>query len=50
MEHDLDDSSTVNRSPGLIDGLITYGKERASQFLEKRQERLSRGSRQNLER
>jgi hypothetical protein len=50
MEHDFDDSARVNRSPGLIDGLISYGRERASQFLEKRQLGLARGAPGPLER
>jgi hypothetical protein len=41
MEHDLDDSVRVNRSPALIDGLIRYGKERANLFLQKRRLGLS---------
>jgi NTE family protein len=36
MEHDLDDASKLDRSPGFIGGLMTYGRDRAAQFLEKR--------------
>jgi NTE family protein len=50
MEHDLDDSSRLDRSPGLINGLISYGKERGAQFLEKRGQDLSRRSSPRLER
>lgn len=50
MEHDLDDSARVNRSPGLIEGLITHGKERACQFLEKRRQSLSKQAHPHLER
>jgi len=41
MEHDLDEASKLDRSAGFISGLMTYGRERAAQFLEKREQRLS---------
>ncbi len=41
MEHDLDGFSTLDRSPALISGLLAYGRDRAHQFLEKREESLS---------
>jgi NTE family protein len=44
MEHDLDDASKLDRSPGFIDGLMSYGRDRAKQFLEKRENRLSNRS------
>jgi NTE family protein len=36
MEHDLDDASKLDRSSGFIGGLMSYGRDRAAQFLEKR--------------
>lgn len=36
MEHDLDDASKLDRSSGFISGLMSYGRDRASQFLERR--------------
>jgi NTE family protein len=36
MEHDLDDASKLDRGSGFIDGLMSYGRDRAAQFLEKR--------------
>jgi NTE family protein len=36
MEHDLDDASKFDRSPGFIDRMMNYGRDRAAQFLEKR--------------
>ncbi len=41
MEHDLDDASKLDHSAGFLHGLMTYGRERAAQFLEKRAQRLS---------
>ncbi len=41
MEHNLDDSSRFDRSAAFLNGLISYGRERAGQFLEKRAEQLS---------
>ena len=41
MEHDLDDSSKLDHSAGFVSGLMSYGRERAAQFLEKRAQRLS---------
>ena len=41
MEHDLAGFSTLDRSPGLISGLLSYGRDRAHQFLEKREQSLS---------
>jgi NTE family protein len=41
MEHDLDDASKLDRSSGFLSGLMSYGRERAVQFLEKREQRLS---------
>ncbi len=36
MEHDLDETSKLDRSVGFLDALMAYGRERAAQFLEKR--------------
>lgn len=41
MEHDLDDHSKLDRGPGFIRALMSYGRERATQFLEKRAQRLT---------
>ncbi len=41
MEHDLDDHSKLDRGPGFIRALMSYGRERATQFLEKRAQRLA---------
>jgi hypothetical protein len=41
MEHDLDDTSKLDRSPAFLGALMSYGRERAAQFLEKRAQRLS---------
>jgi len=41
MEHDLDDASKLDRSPAFLGGLMSYGRERAAQFLEKRTQQLS---------
>ena len=42
MDHDLDDASQRDRSPTFIDRLMSYGRERAAQFLNRRSEALSR--------
>jgi len=44
MEHDLDYSSKLDRSPSFICNIMAYGRERAKQFLEKRKCGLSRRS------
>ena len=44
MEHDLDYSSKLDRSPSFIGRMMAYGRERAKQFLEKRKCGLSRRS------
>ena len=44
MEHDLDDASILDRSASFLGGLLSYGKDRAKQFLEKRRSGLSRSS------
>jgi NTE family protein len=44
MEHDLDEASKHDRSPSFIGPLMSYGRERARQFLEKRRAVLSRQS------
>ncbi len=44
MEHDLDYSSKLDRSPSFICRMMAYGRERAKQFLEKRKCGLSRRS------
>ena len=36
MEHDLDSSSKLDRSPSFIGHMMAYGRERAKQFLDKR--------------
>ena len=36
MEHDLDNSSKLDRSPSFIGHMMAYGRERAKQFLDKR--------------
>jgi NTE family protein len=36
MDHDLDDASRLDRSPAFITRMMSYGRERAEQFLEKR--------------
>ena len=41
MEHAFDDASKLDRGSGFISGLMSYGRERAAQFLEKRAQRLS---------
>ena len=41
MEHSFDDASEFDRGAGFISGLMSYGRERAAQFLEKRAQRLS---------
>ena len=48
MEHDLDDTSKLDRSSSLVSGLLSYGRERAAQFLEKRAHRLSSRSSAHL--
>lgn len=50
MEHDLDDASKFDRSPGFLSGLMSYGRERAAHFLEKRAQRLSSRSGAHLRR
>jgi NTE family protein len=42
MEHDLDCSSKLDRSPSFICHMMAYGRERAKQFLDKRKCGLSR--------
>jgi NTE family protein len=42
MEHDLDYSSKLDRSPSFICHMMAYGRERAKQFLDKRKCGLSR--------
>jgi NTE family protein len=37
IEHDLDDASTLDRSPSFTGRLMAYGRERAQEFLAKRQ-------------
>ena len=44
MDHDLDDSSELDRSPSFICRMMAYGRERAKQFLDKRKCGLSRRS------
>ncbi len=44
MEHDLDYSSKLDRSPSFICHMMAYGRERAKQFLDKRKCGLSRRS------
>ena len=44
MEHDLDYSSKLDRSPSFICRMMAYGRERAKQFLDKRKCGLSRRS------
>jgi NTE family protein len=44
MEHDLDDFSKLDRSPGFIGRLMAHGRERAKQFLDRRECQLSRHS------
>jgi NTE family protein len=44
MEHDLDDSSKLDRSPSFICHMMAYGRERAKQFLDRRKCGLSRRS------
>ena len=41
MEHAFDDASKLDRGAGFLSGLMSYGRERAAQFLEKRAQRLS---------
>ena len=41
MEHAFDDTSKLDRGAGFISGLMSYGRERAAQFLEKRAQQLS---------
>ena len=48
MEHDLDGFSKLDRSPGLVSGLMSYGRDRAHQFLEKREQSLSGRSSKHL--
>ena len=48
MEHDLDYSSKLDRSPSFICRMMAYGRERAKQFLEKRKCGLSRRSSSHL--
>ncbi len=50
IEHDLDDASKLDRSAGFLSGLMSYGRERAAQFLEKRAQRLSSQSGVHLSR
>ncbi len=50
MEHDLDDASKLDHSAGFLSGLMSYGRERAAQFLEKRAQRLSSQSGVHLSR
>ncbi|MFO0890662.1 MAG: hypothetical protein U0790_16150 [Isosphaeraceae bacterium] len=45
MEHDLDEASKSDRSPSFIGSLMSYGRERARQFLERRDGVLPRRSR-----
>jgi len=44
IEHDLDYSSKLDRSPSFIRHMMAYGRERAKQFLDKRKCGLSRRS------
>jgi hypothetical protein len=44
MEHDLDELSKLDRSPSFIRPLMSHGRERGKQFLEKRKRELSRRS------
>jgi NTE family protein len=48
MEHDLDDASKLDRSVGFLGGLMSYGRDRGRQFLEKRAQRLSTRSEVHL--
>lgn len=48
MEHDLDATSKLDRSAVFLNGLLSYGRERATQFLEKRAQRLAGRSRVHL--
>ena len=48
MEHDLDYSSKLDRSPSFICRMMAYGRERAKQFLDKRKCGLSRRSSSHL--
>jgi NTE family protein len=48
MEHDLDDFSKLDRSPGFISHLMAHGRERAKQFLDRRRCGLSRHSPSHL--
>ena len=41
MEHELDEHSKLDRGIGFIQGLMSYGRERGTQFLEKRHQRLA---------
>src|SRR5271157_1527855 len=50
MEHDFDDASKLDHSAGFLSGLMSYGRERAAQFLEKRAQRLSSQSGVHLSR
>ncbi len=50
MEHDLDDASQLDRSTGFLSGLMSYGRERAAQFLEKRAQQISSQSGVHLSR
>jgi NTE family protein len=44
MEHDLDEASKHDRSPSFIGPLMSYGRDRARLFLEKRRAVISRRS------
>ncbi|HWU39106.1 MAG TPA: hypothetical protein VN203_15765, partial [Candidatus Acidoferrum sp.] len=48
MEHDLDYSSKLDRSPSFICRMMAYGRERAKQFLDKKKCGLSRRSSSHL--
>jgi len=50
MEHEFDDASKLDRSAVFLSGLMSYGRERAKQFLEKRAQRLSGQSSVHLSR
>ena len=41
MEHDLDETSKLDRGASFISQLMSYGRDRAAQFLKKRAQRLA---------